>query len=113
MYFVTIDFDNPNLVDCAIAEVQPALVSPLLDVLGKLALPVVTAQKDMLVKKVGRSTQMTRGRVKDVNATTKPEARQNGAFLAGVTPLSKFAAEFSSHGPLQRHDKSSSVPFRR
>jgi hypothetical protein len=69
--FIPIDFAKPNVVDCAIAEAQPKLVDPLNKVLGKLKLPAAPAQLNMLVRKCGRTTQLTRGRITDTNATVR------------------------------------------
>ena len=67
--FVPIKFPGPNFVDCAIAQTSPSLVSPLDKAYGKIKLPVVPAVLNMLVKKCGRTTQFTRGRVTAVAAT--------------------------------------------
>lgn len=67
--FVPIKFPGPNLVDCAIAQTSPSLVTPLDKAYGKIHLPVVPAAINMLVKKCGRTTQFTRGRVTAVAAT--------------------------------------------
>lgn len=69
--FVPIDFTNPNTVDCAVAEAELNLVTPINKALGKLRLPVVPAALNMLVTKCGRTTQLTRGRITDANATMR------------------------------------------
>lgn len=69
--FIPIDFTKPNTVDCAIAQAQPKLVTPQNKALGKLKLPTVPAKLNMLVRKCGRTTQLTRGRVTDTNATVR------------------------------------------
>ena len=98
--FVTIDFANPNSVDCAIASVLPVLVSPLLEVLGQLQLPTVTAQKNMPVKKVGRSTGSTSGLVTDVNATAWIDYGTSGTavFRNQVIVRSSDSNSFSEDG---------------
>jgi hypothetical protein len=69
--FVPIDFTKPNTVDCAMAEVQPNVATALNKALGKLKLPAVSAQLNMLVSKCGRTTQLTRGRITGTNATMR------------------------------------------
>ncbi len=69
--FVPINFSGTNLVDCAIAKSAPPLVSPLNKSFGAISGTPTTAQRFMLVKKSGRTTELTRGLVTDVNATVR------------------------------------------
>jgi hypothetical protein len=98
--FIAIDFAKPNTVDCAIAEVQPKLVTPLNKALGRLKLPVVPAQLNMLVSKCGRTTQLTRGRITDKNATVRVGYGSAGTavFQKQVIVQSLNANPFSQGG---------------
>lgn len=70
--FIPIKFNGPvNKVDCAIAQTSPTLVTPLDKCYGKIGLPPVPCQLNLLVRKCGRTTQFTRGRITDCNATVK------------------------------------------
>jgi len=98
--FIPIDFTNPNAVDCAIAEVQSKLVTQQNQALGKLKLPVVPAQLNMLVNKCGRTTQLTRGRITDINATVRVGYGSSGTavFQRQVIVQSLNANPFSQGG---------------
>jgi hypothetical protein len=69
--FIPINFAAPNKVDCAIAQTSPNLVTPLDKGYGKINLPVVPCQLNLLVSKCGRTTQFTRGRITDCSATVR------------------------------------------
>ena len=71
--FIPIRFGGAiNQVDCAIAQVQrPTEVTPLNKCFGRISAAPVAAQRNMMVKKCGRTTQLTRGRIVDVNATVR------------------------------------------
>src|ERR1017187_7117657 len=107
---IQIDFTNPNFVDCAIAEAQPKLVAALNKVLGKLALPVVPAQLNMLVSKCGRTTQLTRGRITDVNATMRVGYGTSGTavFQKQIIVQSLDSNQFSQGGDSGRSEEHTS-----
>lgn len=98
--FIPIDFTKPNTVDCAIAEAQAKLVTPPNKALGKLKLPVVPAQLNMLVSKCGRTTQLTRGRITDTSATVRVGygAAGTAVFQKQVIVQSLNANPFSQGG---------------
>jgi len=97
---IQIDFTKPNFVDCAIAEAQPKLVAALNKVLGKLTLPVIPAELNMLVSKCGRTTQLTRGRITDVNATMRVGYGTSGTaiFQKQIIIQSLDSNQFSQGG---------------
>ena len=72
--FVPINF-NPNasnLVDCAIAApTNAAYVTPKNIWFGTVSSQVVPPQLNAIVKKAGRTTQRTRGRVTGINASVR------------------------------------------
>lgn len=68
--FVPIRFGGPvNQVDCAIAQTNPGLVTPLNRCFGRISSTPVPCRLNLLVKKCGRTTQFTRGRITDCNFT--------------------------------------------
>ncbi len=70
--FVPIKFGGPvNEVDCAIAQTSPKLVRPLSKCFGRISATPVACKRNLLVKKCGRTTQFTRGRITDCNATVR------------------------------------------
>jgi hypothetical protein len=70
--FVPLQFNGPvNQVDCAIARTSPRLVSSLNKCMGVISNKVTPCKLDLLVNKCGRTTQFTKGRVTDCNATVR------------------------------------------
>lgn len=102
LQFVPIKFGGlPNKVDCAIAKVNAAnLVSPLEKVYGKIKLPAVPCALNLLVKKSGRTTQFTRGRITDCNATVRVNYGPAGiaTFVNQIIIQSLTPAPFSQGG---------------
>lgn len=80
--FVPIQFGGPvNHVDCAIAQTSPKLVTPLNKCFGRISASPVPCRRDLLVQKCGRTTQFTRGRIIDCNATVRVNYGPSGAAL--------------------------------
>lgn len=102
LQFVPIKFGGvlPNKVDCAIGKVvNNNIVMPLVRCYGKIKLPIVPCQLNLLVKKCGRTTQFTRGRVTDCNATLKVNYGvsgialfQNQIIIQSLNPPAPFSA---------------------
>lgn len=100
LQFVPIKFGGPpNKVDCAIAKVTSNnIVTALEKCYGKIKLPVVPCQLNLLVKKCGRTTQFTRGRITDCNATLKVNygvgiaTFQNQIIIQSLNPPAQFSA---------------------
>jgi len=68
--FVPIRFGGtPNFVDSAIAQTSPGLVTPLNKCVGRINSVPVPCRPNLLVKKCGRTTQFTRGRITDCRFT--------------------------------------------
>lgn len=96
--FVPINFGGaPNRVDCAIAQTSPRLVSPLEKCFGRIRLPIVPCRLNLLVRKCGRTTQFTRGRITDCNATVRVNygvgvaTFQNQIIIQSLTPPTPFS----------------------
>ena len=97
--FVPIKFSGAiNQVDCAIAEASSKLVTPVNKCFGRISAAPVPAQLNTLVKKCGRTTQFTRGRITDVSATVRVNYGpagvaifQNQIIVVSLTP-SPFSA---------------------
>ena len=98
--FVPISFAGPNKVDCAIAQTSPSLVTPLDKAYGHIRLPIVPASINMLVKKCGRTTQFTRGRVTGLHATVNVGYGTSGTaiFQDQIIIQSLNANPFSAGG---------------
>lgn len=70
--FIPINFrGGANLVDAAIAQTNPRLCIARNISYGPIGRTPVPPRLNMLVKKAGRTTQFTRGLVRDVNATVR------------------------------------------
>jgi hypothetical protein len=98
--FIPINFAAMNKVDCAIAQTSPRLITPLDKCFGKIRLPPVACRLNVLVCKCGRTTQFTRGRITDCNATVRvgygtsgTAVFQNQIIIQGLT-----ATPFSAGG---------------
>lgn len=102
LQFVRIRFGGAvNRVDCAIAEVTSSrLVSPLNKCFGRLNAIPVPAQINLLVKKCGRTTQFTRGRITDVSATVRVSYGTAGValFQNQIVIVSLTGTPFSAGG---------------
>lgn len=70
--FIPVKFGGaPNQVDCAIARTKPSLVSPKNISYGTINPNPAPCRLNLMVKKAGRTTQFTRGRITDCNATVR------------------------------------------
>jgi hypothetical protein len=101
--FVPIKFGGTavNLVDAAIAApLEPSAVSAKNIWYGKVSATTVAPRLNLLVKKAGRTTQRTRGRISGVNATVKVNYGPSGAalFRGQVVIVSLASAPFSQGG---------------
>jgi len=80
--FIPINFGGAvNKVDCAIGQTSPTLVTPLNKCFGKISASPLPCRLNLLVKKCGRTTQFTRGRITDCNATVRVNYGTAGAAL--------------------------------
>ena len=68
--YIPINFAAPNEVDCAIAQTSPSLVTPGNKCFA-VGSPHQRCRLNLLVRKCGRTTQFTRGRITDCNATVR------------------------------------------
>ncbi len=99
--FVPIGFGGQvNHVDCAIAQASPRLVTPLNKCVGRISATPIPAVRNMLVKKCGRTTQFTRGRITDINATVRVGYGTSGVaiFQNQIIIVSLTANAFSQGG---------------
>ena len=99
--FVPIQFGGGvNLVDAAIAQTSPKLVTPINKCFGRIQPTPVACSRDMLVMKCGRTTQATRGRIVDCNATVRVNYRSAGValFRNQILIVSLVASPFSQGG---------------
>ncbi len=68
--FVPLKYGGPpNFVDCAVAQTSPRLVTPLNKCVGRINPDPANCRQELMVKKCGRTTQFTRGRIVDCNFT--------------------------------------------
>jgi len=80
--FIPIQFGGAvNHVDCAIAQTSPSVVTSLNKCYGKINSLMQPCELNLLVKKCGRTTQFTRGRVTDCSATVRIAYGTNGLAL--------------------------------
>lgn len=99
--FVSIRFGGPvNQVDCAIAQSSPRLVTPLNKCIGRISATPVPCRLNLFVKKCGRTTQFTRGRITDCSATVRVSYGTAGValFQNQIVVVSLTAAPFSAPG---------------
>jgi hypothetical protein len=93
--FVPLDFSNPNIVDAAIAKIDPAAVDPSICGIGPIQ-GTVKAAADMTVFKHGQMSGMTRGVITDVDAdirvryVTGQAQFLNTILIRGVPPTTPF-----------------------
>lgn len=100
--FVPIDFSGQsNFVDAAIAQASPTLVTPINKCFGAINPNPLGAQRFMVVKKCGRTTQASIGLITDVDATVRVGYGNSGSavftdqmIIVGVS----FALTFSAPG---------------
>jgi hypothetical protein len=97
--FTQLQVINPNVVDCAIAEVtDPSLVSNSILVIGP---PVgsVAAQFDMVVHKFGRTTGYTAGRITSINTDVRIQYNLGTLFFKGQVIIKGLNSQpFSAAG---------------
>lgn len=101
--FVPIKFGGTavNLVDAAIAApTSPSLVTPKNIWFGTLSGTVAPPQLNVLVRKAGRTTQRTRGRITGVNASVRVGYGTSGValFRNQIVIVSLTSAPFSQGG---------------
>lgn len=99
--FVPINLSGAcNHVDCAIAQTSPTLVTPLDKCYGKLDPHPAPCRLNLLVKKCGRTTQFTRGRITDCHFTGRIGYGTHGAalFCNQIVITSLVASPFSAGG---------------
>jgi hypothetical protein len=76
--FHPLDFEGSNLIDGAIATVERDSVSLEIYGLGGFSAQPLIGEEGMLVRKVGRTSGMTRGIVRDAHASIKLRYRGGG-----------------------------------
>jgi hypothetical protein len=98
--FIPINFGAPNTVDCAIAQTSPSLVTPLNKCFGRIRPVPVPCRLNLLVKKCGRTTQFTRGRITDCSATVRVGYGTSGVavFQNQIIMTSLTSSPFSAGG---------------
>ncbi len=99
--FVPIKFGGPtNKVDCAISQASPRLVTPLNKCFGRISTTPLPCRLNQIVKKCGRTTQFTRGRITDCNATVKVGYGASGValFQNQIIAVSLTSQPFSAGG---------------
>ncbi len=101
--FIPIKFGGvtPNYVDCAIAApLASGLVTPKNIWYGTVSAAIVAPQMNLMVKKAGRTTQRTRGRIAGINATVKVNYGTSGValFKNQIIIVSLSSAPFSQGG---------------
>jgi len=101
--FVPIRFGGsaPNAVDAAIATpVAATAVTPANIWYGRVSASTVVPQLNLLVKKAGRTTQRTRGRISGVNASVRVNYGTSGValFRGQVIIVSLTSQPFSQGG---------------
>jgi hypothetical protein len=69
--FQPLDFDQPNVIDAAFGVVQGSDVSSEIYGYGSFVTDPLEPLRDMLVRKSGRTSGVTRGIIRDVDATAK------------------------------------------
>ncbi|PWB76077.1 hypothetical protein C3F09_01150 [candidate division GN15 bacterium] len=70
--FIPINFSGqPNEVDCAIAQTSPRLVRPQNISYGRIGSMITAGRIGLPVKKAGRTTQLTKGRITGLHATIR------------------------------------------
>lgn len=104
--FVPIKFNGPvNQVDCAIAQTSTRLVSKLNKCIGKIGRQSMPCKLNLLVKKCGRTTQFTKGRIIDCNATVRVGYGTSGVALF----QDQFIVESLSRSPFSAGGDSGSL----
>lgn len=100
--FVRIRFGGAiNTVDCSIAKpTATSIVSRLSKCFDRIAATPVPPQLNLLVKKCGRTTQFTRGRIVDINATVRVSYGTAGSalFRDQILIVSLTGTPFSAGG---------------
>jgi hypothetical protein len=99
--FVPINFGGPpNQVDCGIAQTSPRLVTPVNKCFGRINPTPVGCRLNLLVRKCGRTTQFTRGRITDCTATVRVSYGTAGIalFRNQIVVQSLTRSSFSAPG---------------
>lgn len=79
--FWPLDFNEPNLIDAALATTTDEFVSNEIYGIGSFVADPLEPTPDMLVRKCGRTTGVSRGIVRDVEASVKVRYRKGIARL--------------------------------
>ncbi|MCW3049162.1 MAG: hypothetical protein JWO74_3446 [Solirubrobacterales bacterium] len=79
--FHPLDFAGRNMIDAAIATVERDMVSSEIYGIGAYSAQPLEAQEQMLVRKVGRTSGVSRGIVRDIHASIKLRYRPGVARL--------------------------------
>jgi hypothetical protein len=90
-----------NYIDAAIAQTTPRLVTSLNKCFGKISASPIPCKLNLLVKKCGRTTQLTKGRITDCNATVKvnyTSCNKVALFKNQITVRSLTSMSFSAGG---------------
>lgn len=87
-----------NLIDAAIAETGENLVSNGVYGVGVLSPQPLAPHRGLLVRKRGRTTSLTQGVIRDVDATIKMSYRNGVAVLTGQIFVRGVAGAFSEGG---------------
>lgn len=99
--FIPIRFGGAvNQVDCAIAQTSPKLVTPLNKCFGRLSPTPLSCRLNLLVKKCGRTTQFTRGRITSCSASVRVSYGTAGIalFKNQIMVVSLTSSSFSAPG---------------
>jgi hypothetical protein len=89
---------DDNFVDAACALTQRELVSDEIYGVGRLAPTLMVSRRGLLVRKRGRTTSLTRGVVRDVDATIKLRYPRGVAILSQQTIVRGISTPFSESG---------------
>jgi len=98
--FVPLDFSGaPNIMDVAIAELAPgAAILPQIEMIGSLHPQISAPVAGLPVKKCGRTTELTGGRIEDMHADVKVTYPNGRALFSGVIAVRGSVGPFSRPG---------------
>lgn len=99
--FIRINFSGgANLVDAAIAQTSPRIVTPRNIAFGRIGTTPLACRVGLPVKKAGRTTQRTRGRITDCSATLRVNYGPAGValFSKQIVIQSVTSSPFSAGG---------------
>lgn len=109
---VIYDGHTPNLMDAAIAEVGMVKVTcaTLPDYYGAPSATAAAATVGLAIQKVGRTTELTQGTIKAVNAKVKVTFPSGTALFTGQILTSNAFGQFGDSGSLVVTDDGSRRP---